>query len=259
MKLYLVGNPDHANIFYKPTPGLASNLGVTLAMQKILGTPAHILPLYSEDDSGQLAVPVPGSTTPKEHRIRFFHSRAAHHFLTGKAGIRIGERYMDILSRNLTADAGIDNEWIDVVDLSVFIQNLVFPAATEAICGTAILTLNPSLTEDFWIFERSIPTLLKQVPRWLSPNAYRSREKMLSNIKRWHAYGNERTDVNKLDSNDPEWDEFLGSKFIRERQRFLQDIDIMDADGRASEDLGLLFAYVFQLPSLTSAMTDVRQ
>ena len=242
--MYLIGDPKQAKIFFKPTPGLASHLGVAFALNYILGTPAHVVPLYSEDDSGQLAKPMPGSKTPGEHRIRYFHSRTAHRFLAGASGFRLGELYMDILTRNINGDTNIGKEWKESVDLLTFIQNLVFPASTESLCGSSLLSLNPTLTQDFWAFERSIPTLLKRVPRWLSPGAYKSREKMLDIIKRWHAYGNERTDCTKVGSEDPEWDPFLGSKFIRERQRFLQEIDIMDADGRASEDLGFLFAYV---------------
>lgn len=240
--MYLAGDPDDAQIFFKSTPGLASNLGVALAMKNVLGTPAHTVPLYAEDDSGQLAIPIPGSTTPKERRIRYFHSRAAHHLLAGMNGIQIGERYMQILSRNLKKSTSMGSDWTKSVDLWLYIQNLVFPPATESICGSALLALNPTLTEDFWTFERSIPTLLEQVPRWLAPRAHRSRDKMLGIIKEWHAYAKERTDFNNVGSKDPDWNPFLGIKFMRERQRFMHKIDIMDADGRASEDLGLLFA-----------------
>ena len=237
-----MGNPDDAKVFFKPTPGLASHVGISLAMKTVLGTPAHTLPLYEKDDSGQLAVPIPGSQTPKEYRIRYFHSRAAHHLLAGRNGIRMGERYLEVLDRNLSGDTRVGYDWTNHVDLSPFVQNLVFPAATESIFGSALLDLNPNLTEHFWNFERNIPTLLKQVPRWLAPAAYRSRDKMLGILKRWHAYANERTDFTKVGVKDPDWEPFLGTKFVKERQRFLHDIDIMDAGGRASEDLGLLFA-----------------
>jgi len=213
-------------------------------MKNVFGTPAHIVPLYERDDSGLNAIPLPGSKTPKEYRLGYFRGRAAHHFLAGQSGFRIGERYLEILSRNMMTDICVGYEWTKLVDLSLFVQDLVFPAGTESLFGSTILSLNPNLTEDFWIFERNIPILLKHVPRWLAPRAHRSRDKMLGTIKSWHAYANERTDFNKVDSKDPDWEPFLGTKFVRERHRFLHDIDIMDADSRASEDLGLLFGYV---------------
>ena len=187
--MYLVGDPKHANIFFKSTPGLASNIGVVHAMKNVLGMPSHVLPLYSEDDSGQLANRIPGSKTPDEYRVRYFHGKAAHHFLAGKTGVRLGERYMDILVCNINNDTSIGNEWKEISDLSAFTQDLVFPASTESLCGSALLSLNPTLTADFWAFERSIPLLLK-FPRWLSPAAYRKRDKVLGMVKRWHAYSN---------------------------------------------------------------------
>ncbi|CAF9907999.1 MAG: hypothetical protein HETSPECPRED_007960 [Heterodermia speciosa] len=66
---------------------------------------------------------------------------------------------------------------------------------------------------------------------------------MLGIIKSWHAYASQQTDFSKIGPRDPEWEPFLGTKLIKERQRFMHEIDIMDADGRASEDLGLLFGY----------------
>lgn len=71
-------------------------------------TPAHTLLLYEGDESGSLAVPPPGSRTRKGYRIRYFHSRAAHHFLAGQNGVRMGERYLEILDRNLRTDNCVD-------------------------------------------------------------------------------------------------------------------------------------------------------
>ena len=240
--MYLVGDPDSANVFFKPTPGIASNMGIAFAMKNVLGTPDHIIPLYAEDDSGQLLKPMAGSQVRPENRIRYFHTRASHQHLAGINGIRLAERYMNLLSRSLAADTIVGNEWAESADLYLFIQNLAFPPSTESLCGSFILSLNPTLTEDFWAFDRSIPTLLKCVPRWLSPGAYKSRDKMLKMIKRWHTFAHERSDFTQTGINDPEWDPYFGSKYVRARQKLLHGIEVMDADGRASEDLGLLFA-----------------
>ena len=211
-------------------------------MKTVLGTPDHIVPLYTEDESGQTLKSMPGSHVRPENRIRYFHTKAAHQHLAGTNGIKLGERYMDILSRNVSTDTSIGTEWLELPDLWLFIQNTVFLASTESLCGSYLLSLNPTLSQDFWAFDRSIPTLLKGLPRWLSPGAYKSRDKMLSVIKKWHAFANEHSNFSKTGPNDPEWDPYLGSKYVKARQRFLHEIEVMDANGRASEDLGLLFA-----------------
>lgn len=242
MRLYLVGDPDHVNTLFKPTPAMSSNLALTIAMRNVLGTPDQVLPLYAEDDSGQLVRPMPGSQVLPENRIRYFHTKAAHEHIAGTSGIILGDFYMETLSRNISADISVGTEWVEFPDLYDFILHLVFPAAVESLCGSSILSLNPTLIDDFSAFGRSIPALLKGVPRWLSPGAYKSRNKILAQIKRWHTSANEHSDCSRTGREDPEWDPYLGSKYIKARQRFLQGIEVMNADGRASEDLGFLFA-----------------
>lgn len=230
------------NKFFKPTPAVASSLGIGVAMKTVFGTPNHILPLYFGDDSGQLLRPMPGSQVAPENRIRYFYTKASHQHLASMNGIRLGERYMDILSRNISTNTSLGIEWVELPDLWLFIQKLVFPASTEVLFGSFLLSLNPTLTEDFWAFDRSIPILLKGLPRWLSPRAYKSRDKMLNSIKKWHTFANKHSDPSKTGPNDPEWDPYFGSKYVKARQKFLSNIEVMDADGQASEDLGLLFA-----------------
>lgn len=237
-----MGDPDHVNILLKPTPAITAGTGRVIAMRNVFGTPNEVIPLYIGDDSGPFLKPNPGCQVQPENRIRFFHTKNAHKYLAGSNGIRLGELYMEILSRNISADASIGFDWIQLPDLYLFIQNLVFRAGSESLCGSSILSLNPTLAEDFWEFEQSIPTLLKGFPRWLCPGAYRRRDKVLNMIKKWHKFANEKSDFTKTGFNDPEWDEYFGSKYVKGRQSFLHEIDIMNADGRASEDLGLLFA-----------------
>lgn len=237
-----MGDPDHINTLFKPTPAISSNVVLSLAMRYIFGTPENVLPLYVEDNSGQLVKPWPGSQVRPENRIRYFHTKTAHQHIAGANGIKLGDLYMQTLSRNLSACNSVGTEWVEFSDMYHFIQHLVFPAAVESLCGSSILSLNPTFTEDFWAFDRSIPVLLKGPPRWLRPGAYKSREKVLAMVKKWHAFANEHSNCSRTDREDPEWDSYFGSKYVRARQRILRGIEAMNADGRASEDLGFLFA-----------------
>ena len=212
-----------------------------LTVKNVLGTPDHIVPLYSEDHSGQLLKPLAGSHVEPEDRIRYFHTRTAHQLLAGANGIKIGQRYMEILTRNISANDNIRNEWTESSDLWFFVRTLVFPASTETLFGSFFLSLNPTLTEDFWAFDRSVPTLLKGLPYWLSPRAYKARDKMLKAVKKWHAFAIEHSDFCRIGPDDPDWDPYFGAKYVKARQKFLHEVEVMNADGRASEDLGLLF------------------
>lgn len=242
IKLYLVGDPDQVKKLFKPTPAISSNVGAAIAIKSIFGTPDHIVSLYSEDNSGRLPIPNPGSQVRLENRIVFLHSRTARQHLAGIKGSQLGERYLGLLSRNISADTNIQSEWLELPDLFVFIQKLVFFAATETICGSSILSLNPTLFEDFWKFYQSIPVLLKSLPRWLCPEAYRRRDRMLIAMKRWHAFASNHSDYSKTGPADPEWDCYFGSKYVKARHQFFNEIEVMNADGIAADDLGLLFA-----------------
>jgi hypothetical protein len=178
-----LGDPDLVNTFFKPTLATSSNLEMAVVMKTMLRAPDHIHPFYFGDNSGQLLKPIFGSQVQPESRIRYFHYKAAHEHLAGTSGIRLGKRYMDILSRNMSNDTRLGTEWVELPDLWLFIRTLVFHASTEAICGSFLLSLNPTLTEDFWAFDHNIPTLPKGIPRWLAPGAHKSREKMLIAIK----------------------------------------------------------------------------
>lgn len=237
-----MGDPHHINILLKPTPAITSGFAMVFAMRNVFGMPKDVLPLYTEDDSGPQLNPIPGSKVQPENRVRFLHRKNVHKHLAGSNGVRLGEIYMAILSRNLSADARIGVEWIHFPDLYLFIRNMVFLAGVESMCGSSILSLNPTLTEDFWAFEQVIPTLMKGLPRWLCPEAFRRRDKVLNLIRKWHQFADEKSDFTKTGLHDPEWDQHFGSKYVRGRQHLFYDIDVMNAHGRSSDDLGFLFA-----------------
>lgn len=67
---------------------------------------------------------------------------------------------------------------------------------------------------------------------------------MIDMLKKWKlAMKSEpRADYTRIGDNDPEWDEFWGNKYLKQTKVDLHKIDGIDENGRASEDLGVLFA-----------------
>ncbi len=147
-KLYLVGDPVHVDMLLKPARGISSNFAFPFIMKNVLGTPDDVLPIYS-NDTDRLKKPTPGSRTrSKKDRIYFLHYRATHDHLTDINSIRMSEGFMEILSRNLSNDASVEAEWLELPNLVTFVQGLAFPAGIVSACGSFILTLNPTSTED---------------------------------------------------------------------------------------------------------------
>ena len=126
--------------------------------------------------------------------------------------MKLSDRYIKWLSQNLLADTSIGIEWVEFSDFYRFIQNLVFPAAVESAFGSFIVFFNPTLAEDFWAFDRSIPILMKGVPRFLCPEVYKTRSKLLKMMKKWAIFANESSDFSKMGAEDPFCDPYFGSK-----------------------------------------------
>lgn len=241
VRVCLISGAHHITSIFKASRDLGSKPGLLIALNNILGTPKHIIPFYAVDDSGVGLRPHPDSHVDPEHRIGYFQHKAAHKYLTGQELKSMSDRYLMILQRNLS-ELRIGNEWRDFPDLNTFIQTEVSRAVIESMCGTYILSLNPSLISDFWQFDRSVPLLYKGLPQWLCPSAYKARERMLASIKKWHKYSHEHSDCTRLGPADPEWDPFWGSKLVKARQEYGLRMGTLDADALAAEDLGLLFA-----------------
>ena len=241
IKMYIVSGSDNIVTLFKSSRSMSTKPGMIIALRNIFGTSPKTISFYASDDTGMSTKPYPGSTCRVEHRIIYYQQNAAHQHLTGPGLLSMAERYMKVLAEQLS-DLKLGEDWTDFADLYEFLQIQVAKASIEAMCGKHILRLNPTFIEDFWAFDRSVGTLLKGLPRWLCPRQYSARDKILSGIKKWHAFAHMHSDCNRTASNDPDWEPFFGHKLVRERQKYSMKMDAMDADARASEDLGLIFA-----------------
>ncbi len=248
-KLFVISSPEQIATIFKSSRGLTTKPSAILALKRLLGAPDRAIPLYAADDSGAGVEPRPGSKTRPEHRIHYFQAKAAHKHLSGQGLVAMSERYMAIWKQNMDAQR-IQDEWTELPDLYAFLRVEVFRAAVEAMCGSYLLAAHPNFIEDFWRWDSYVPMLLRGFPRWLYPEAYRTRDRLLANIKDWHRAGREHCDHTKLGPDDPDWDPYYGSKLVRARAAYSDQMDAMDDDAQASEDLGLIFAYVSVLSAV---------
>lgn len=245
--IYLVGDPAQVTKLLRPTQNLASGgSAASTMMTSVLGMSQESASLYAEDDSGPHVKPLPGSTVAFDRRIRYADMKMANRYLLGEKAVKMGDRYGQIFQQNLAISMSVHKEWIELPDLFTFVKNLVFPAGAEALCGSALLELNPNLAEDFWKFHNNTPKFLYGWPRWLRPAMYKNRDRLLSSVKKWHEFANSHCDYTKIETYDPEWDIFYGSKYVKARQKMFQELDNVthrwDHDARAASDLGLIFA-----------------
>lgn len=242
MSFVAVGNPKLIKSAFKASSLLSNKPASLLSLKWLLATPPTVIPFYEADNSGTASSPREGSDVRHENRINYLQHATAHKYLSGQSLFALSEQYVRILGRNLDLLNHTTGNWVDYPDLYSFLQNHVSTAAVESLMGSEILRLNPDIVQDLWTFDANVPKFLKHLPEWLIPSAYISRRKLLSAIKKWHAHANEHSDCNKTGPQDSEWEPYFGSKLIRARQAYASKMQPMNADARASEDMGLMFA-----------------
>lgn len=170
MKMYLVSGADHYGTLFnnKASRCMNTKAAVLLALENMFGTPFDVIPFYAADKSGVNSAPLPGSNVRPEHRITYLQVKAAHKHLSGTGLAQMTEFFLGVLKRRFS-ESHVKSEWIKQPDLYAFLQDEVFRAAVEALCGPHLLSQSPTFVQDFWQFVADVPTLIKGLPRWLSP------------------------------------------------------------------------------------------
>lgn len=160
-------------------------------------------------------------------------------YLSGKYLLSVTERYLAILQRRLS-NLDLPDAGMEISDFYAWLQSQVTPSVIEAMMGSRILEMYPGVVEDFWEFDRNIPNFSRGLPRWVIPTAYKTRDRLLANLKAWNQLAHSNSDCTQYENGDPEWDEFFGTKLIKAREDTMKKHGL-DDDAIASANLGLLF------------------
>ncbi|KAL8826942.1 MAG: hypothetical protein Q9170_007209 [Blastenia crenularia] len=259
---YVVSGPESVVSYFKESRDLSTTSRSLTIMVNAFGCPNHLVDLFK---------PQPPSTASNTHQhegIEHLIHRAVKSGLSGAHLDALTARFQENLVQQIAAGP-FPETWTELPDLNAFVEKQVFEAAMRSMFGTYMLSLNPTLAEDFWGFNQVIGTLFMSLPRWLSPAAYKKRDKMLRSIKKWQKYVGEHCDIVKLE--DVDWEPYYGSKFIRERQMLLTKRGIMDETARAAENFAFMWATnsnsvpaatwflleILQDPSLRSRVSEI--
>ncbi|GAB1318226.1 hypothetical protein MFIFM68171_08436 [Madurella fahalii] len=245
-KFNLIMKPADYSAILRSTKYTSNKLLMAEVMEKVFGTPQYVMPMYRRNVSGISPTPIPGTNVPEHQRIWHNQHASSAKYLVGDSLRNLGARYVSSLSEALAVanpnDPVDSGEWVAIADFYPWWRSRVFTAATTALFGPHLIRLNPTLEADFWAFIDVIPMLGKSYPRWMVLRAYAARDKMIAAMKKWHAFARAHADYRDCGNDAPDWDEYWGSVWLKVRQRWGQDTGIMDDDGLASEDLGLLMA-----------------
>ncbi len=216
------------------TPGVT-----TFVLKTLFGMAPKALDAYTSDISGITPNPMPGSNIAPHNRIDYLTHSNFHKHLLGEGLSKIYRSFSTAFTRRLSL-LEIQDDWRQFPDLMDFWLPTMTSAMNEAIAGPILDCVNPNFTQDLLRYYPYLQSLMKGVPRWCIPEAYRLQKSLIQDVKIWHAIARARfqeSDINKETGNDQWW----GSAFVRERQSILGNIDNWDYDSIASSDFGVLW------------------
>lgn len=248
----ILGGADNIAALFRSSRNLSSDRWLVQILVHAFGISVEDSAFYLSDRSGlgnQPSSPETGAEVQNpDHRIFYLTYKSFHQGLNGAPLAEMVRQLVKNVAdqiRDFDLPDG-DDTWTEVSDLyGDVVRKMAFEAAVMTMCGPHIFRLSPSLADDFWAFDRHLPSLTREIPRWLSPASYRAREKMKLNIRRWQEFAHTNYDVSQGKEDQREWEEFFGSRLMRTRHDNFRKMPL-SPETRAAEDLGLIWAYVLR-------------
>lgn len=196
--------------------------------KKVFRSPKKALDFYKADQD-QFEV---------ERRITYAHETLPRKLLSGPSLTAMTEKYFLTLRKNLAACGCDREEGMEIPDLYAFFKDVIMESTIETVMGSALLEMYPAVVEDFYLFDEKLEDFNAGTPRFMMPLAYDARDRLLVKLKEWDLASIDEKEG--LDE-DVEWNKW-GSKFIRARRAAFRSMPALDANARASENLGILEA-----------------
>lgn len=237
--LYFVYKPENVAKLWNYKKRITSPGVTTFVLKTLFGMAPKSLAMYTLDTSGVLAAPKPGSNVAFHNRIDHLTHANFHKHLLGQGLNSLYRTFSDILLGRFPL-LNIKDEWTEFPDIMEFWMPILTATMNETLAGPILECVNPNFTQDLLRYFPYTHRMMVGTPRWCIPKVYRLREKLIQDVKQWHAIARSRfheTDINEDGGADPWW----GSALIRERQNILKKVDNWDYDSIASSDLGVLW------------------
>ncbi|KAI9645540.1 hypothetical protein NHQ30_006282 [Ciborinia camelliae] len=256
---FVVSGPEYVLQLFRKARQLSSAPATTTIFERVFGVPADATAVVMSDDTGASEKPLPGSKpVPADQRYHYITHQGLYDNLTGSRVADLATRFLANLNTELdNLDMGSD-EWLEVPDFYSLIQTTIFNASVRALCGSHIFEVIPTLTEDFWHFDTLVGGLLKDIPRFLIPDAYKIRDKLLKSLREWHRSAEAHIDRNDEELENKLWEPYYGSKLVRDRARDIAKIEKHGEEARAANDLGLIWGANSNIvPTLGWSILDI--
>jgi hypothetical protein len=173
-------------------------------------------------------------------KVEQARSALSQKYLIGTSLNTTIDLYASTLSRNLNDKMFQVGSWTQIEDYWSFFEQVLTRCSIETLLGSAIFKQYPGLVKDFWKFEDAIDSFIPGMPRLLVSAAHNEpRDRLLQGIGKWLKANHSGSEFAKINNEDPDWDNYKGSKFVQERDDVLAKIGL-DIEARAADMLSLV-------------------
>ena len=131
-------------------------------------------------------MPESGDETAPHNRIDHLTYTSFHKHFLGDGLPRLYQTFSITLTDRLSTLV-TEDEWIEHQDIMEFWLEPLTASINEALVGKILESVNPSFTKELLCYFPYIQDMMKGLPRWYIPEAYRLRDKLIADVKRWHA------------------------------------------------------------------------
>ncbi|RYN39106.1 hypothetical protein AA0112_g3732 [Alternaria arborescens] len=211
----------------------------------ILGSPQAVANLYTNAAVDQGAI----------ERARIASTQK---YLEGESLRTLTDLYAATLSRNLNNKMFQVGSWTQIEDSWSFFQQVLTRCSMETLFGSAIFKQYSGLIKDYWKFEDAIEGFVPGMPWFTNSTAYREpRDRLYKGVEKWLKANHSGTEFAKIGSDDMDWDEHKGSKFIQERDDLLAKAPL-PLEARTAEMLDIMHcSNVDLVPSAVWSIIEV--
>lgn len=221
-KVYIVRGAQNTQPLLRMTDDVGSELFAVFAFDRMFDLSPEDRAKFAADKSGRIKRPSPGSLDSLPDGTRYWYGirRLYDEYITRPYYSNcMADKYYEIFSAHLGQQPA--GEW-NTVSLFAYLKDRMARSATVSLCGQRILDLNPGFVEKLWSYDAVVFYLLRGAPKWLGGRPWKVRDELLDCVARalegpWKEF----------DWNGPaaeaDWEESLGSRFLRECVRWSKE------------------------------------
>jgi hypothetical protein len=238
--VYLVSGPKNVQVVLRSSGHLSSDEATLRTLPTLDSVSPKDVEVFKRDKTGRGKISLV-KDFPEQDRVWHHSHQITMEGLASAAGAEaIGSKFSQLLMDVI--EKRPKGQWETVQLWHHFIQKELVGAAITSIAGTKVLELNPGFVDALWQFDRIIFPLLFNVPKWMYRKAYTARESYHEMGEKWLKYAFGNIDPEKLEENGIDWEELLGSGYMRKLTNYCLRVRGFEWRSVAGMALGAIWA-----------------